>query len=255
MSDFSIGAAAEAAREVARHLGLGEVDSAPWRVSEHVTLRLPSADAVARIKPVAAEAAMRLEIDVVAHLAAKGAPVVPLLSGPHVERGFAMSFWHWVPHRPADPENESHRRIALVTLRQVHEALADYPGAMPSLWDKVEQCRRLLREAPMPGLEDADRRFLLEIAARFAKLDGEAVPLHGDAGFHNLFITGDGGLWTDFEAACRGPLGWDAAALGLGVDPFLSRLRSFCVAVWCWNFGNNPEKREAAEYHLDHLRR
>jgi hypothetical protein len=255
MSDFLISAAVGAAGRMARHLGLGEVEAMPLHVSDHITLHLPAASAVVRIKPAAAEAAMRRELDVAAYLAAKGAPVVLPLSGPHVEQGFVMSFWRWVPHQAADPDNGLHRRSAIEALHRVHAAFADYSGELPSLQNKVDECRALLRDALMPALSDADRHFLLKVADRFQDVGTEAVPLHGDAGFHNFFVTGNGGLWSDFAAACRGPRGWDGIALEIDDDPDLTALRSFCVSVWCWNLANDPGKREAAAHHTGALRR
>ncbi|HMA49732.1 MAG TPA: aminoglycoside phosphotransferase family protein, partial [Magnetospirillaceae bacterium] len=251
MSDFSMLRALEASQRVAQRLGFGEVEPLPLRISDHVSLYLPAVPAVARVKPAAAEAAMRRELDVVSHLASKGAPVVPPLSGAHVEQGCVLSFWQWVPHRSADPGKEDHRQLAVAALRQVHGALSDYSGWLPTLEDKVEDCCALLRTASLPGLSEQDRHYLLEIAEELRGWKQEEVPLHGDAGFHNLFITGEGALWTDFAAACRGPRGWDLSSLGMGDDPVLSALRSFCVSVWCWNLAEDPGKREAANLHLN----
>jgi hypothetical protein len=49
----------------------------------------------------------------------------------------------------------------------------------------------------------------------------------------------------DFESVCSGPVEWDLSALpGVGAGVFsvdadllalLRRLRSLCVAVWCWS--------------------
>jgi streptomycin 6-kinase len=255
MSDFSIAESIEAAGRVADRLGLGAIDPVPLHISDHVTLRLMSTPAVARIKPALAAATMRRELAVVAYLTEKGAPVVPALSGAHVEQGSVLSFWQWVPHQPADPESENHRRLAAESLHHVHHAFADYPGNLPSLEDKAEGCRALLREAPLPALGDADRRFLLKTAELLRSPMQEAVPIHGDAGLHNLFITESGALWSDFAAACRGPRGWDYAALGGNNVPLLSDLRSFCVSVWCWSQAEHPEKRETADYHLAILKR
>jgi hypothetical protein len=177
---------------------------------------------------------------------------VPPLTGPYVEQAFVMSFWRWVPHRLADPDHADHRRLAVEALRHVHHASSGYPLPLPSLEEKVEACRALLRSAPLPTLSNADRLFLLEVGEEFrGQTEGECR-LHGDAGFHNLFITSTGALWNDFTSACRGPRGWDEAALG--IDHSLSRLRSFCVSVWCWNLADDPAKRAAADYHLNLLK-
>jgi hypothetical protein len=46
---------------------------------------------------------------------------------------------------------------------------------------------------------------------------------------------------------CRAALNRDALVV-------LGYLRSLCVSVWCWDLADIPEKREAAEYHLNYLR-
>ena len=100
-----------------------------------------------------------------------------------------------------------------------------------------------------------DRRFLLAVHEELREIAAEPAPIHDDAGLHNLMLTAAGPLWTDFSAACLGPKAWDCAALGYQDDPQMAVARSFCVSVWCWAKADLPGKREAAEYHLDLLRR
>jgi hypothetical protein len=70
----------------------------------------------------------------------------------------------------------------------------------------------------------------------------------------------------DFESACAGPLEWDLSALSeaaadcFAADPellaLLRRLRSICVATWCWALrGRSEEVDRAARLHLERLRR
>ena len=80
------------------------------------------------------------------------------------------------------------------------------------------------------------------------------VPIHGDAGLHNVFITPDGAVIADLEDACIGPREWD---LGWVRDPYLTPfepvdrralsvlrdLRSLCVSIWCWEKSEVPEKQ------------
>lgn len=257
MSDLS---EVESARRVARRLGLGEVEPRLLSLSEHVTLHLAPAPVVARVKKgLGAEAAMRLELDVMRHLAQRGAPVVPPLAeaGPHVEGDCVLTLWPLLALEPADGDSERHQILAAESLRRVHGAFADYPGDLPAFERKIESCYLLLLTEP-PALAVEDCLFLLsihdELAAALRDPALERVPIHGDAGFHNLFLTQDGPLWSDFEAACRGPKAWDFAALGYEDDPLMTMARSFCVAVWCWAQAELPGKREAAEYHLAVLR-
>lgn len=248
MSDFS---PVEVARIAAGRIGLGPVEPKLLAVSEHVVLHLAPAPVVARMRPAKGEVAMRCELDVVRYLAERGAPVLTPLPGDLVvEQGMIMSFWPLVSYWEAEES------VALDSLRQVHSAFADYPGRLPDFADKVASCHALLLSV-LPALSDADCRFLLAVHDEIAPaLNGlERVPLHGDAGLHNLMMTGDGPLWTDFEAACRGPRDWDFASLGQEETPLMAAARSFCVSVWCWARPDLPGKREAAEYHLEQLRR
>jgi Ser/Thr protein kinase RdoA (MazF antagonist) len=260
MSDFFPVKAVRAARRIAEDLGLGAVEPRILSVSEHVSLHLSPAPVVARVKRGAdSAAAMRRELAAVRHLKEGGAPVLAPLAeaGPHGDGDCALTLWPFVPHRPADGETPHHQRLAAESLRQVHRAFAGYAGELPDFGGKIEGCRALLLAAP-PALAEQDRRFLLavhdEIAAALRDPALERVPIHGDAGFHNLFLTDGGPLWTDFESACLGPREWDFAALGHDGDPPMSAARSFCVSVWCWDKADLPGKREAAEYHLDSLR-
>jgi Ser/Thr protein kinase RdoA (MazF antagonist) len=263
MSDFISRDAVKATKRMAERLGLGAVEPQLVAISEHVVLHLSPAPVVARVRRAGSgEAAMRRELDVIRHLSARGAPVLaPLASadaGPHAEDGFIMTLWPFVPHKPADGENERHQVMAADALRLVHRAFIDYPGDLPTFEEKIESCHALLRSAA-PALSAEDRRYLLdihdEIVAGLRDSSLERVPIHGDAGFHNLFLTGTGPLWTDFEAACVGPASWDFAALGYEDEPLMMAARSFCVSVWCWAQIDLPGKREAAEYHLDLLKK
>lgn len=121
----------------------------------------------------------------------------------------------------------------------------------------------------MPALNDADRKFLLitydQIVRTMDSLPIELIPLHGDAGLHNVLMTADGARYTDFEATCLGPREWDVGSLpeaGLArFEPIhrgrlsaLSDLRSLCVSVWCFAKYDMPDKREAADYQLGYLK-
>ena len=52
--------------------------------------------------------------------------------------------------------------LAASALRQVHQALADFPGELPPFRHKIANCRALLEDrSALPALPDADRAFLL----------------------------------------------------------------------------------------------
>jgi len=258
MSDFPVATAIEAARRVALRVGLGKVVPRLLSVSEHAILRLSPAPIVARVRRGAgAEEAMGRELAVVRHLAEREAPVLqPLLgldAGPFTEAGLAMTFWNFVPHVPADGENQQHRMLAERALDIVHEAFADYPDWLPAFEEKIAFSRALLEVAP-PALKPEDRHFLLAVHDEIKVSSEERVPIHGDAGIHNILMTAKGPLWIDFEAACRGPKAWDYVALGAEDVPMISIIRSFCVSAWCWTQADLPGRREAAEHHLKVLK-
>ncbi len=191
-------------------------------------------------------------------------------AGPHFQGKFGLTLWQFVEHAPVDQENPAHVALAAAALRHVHHALADYPGALPSFRTKVEKCRTLLEDrSALPALADADRRFLLmaydRILPAMDALPLELIPIHGDAGPHNVLITADGARYTDFEDACLGPREWDVGWLPdvdlVAFEPIdrrrlsvLSDLRSLCVSVWCFAQYDKSDKREAADYHLGYLK-
>ena len=258
MSDFPLATAIEAARRVAARVGLGKVEPRVLSVSEHAILRLSPTPVVARVGTGAsAEEAMGRELAVVRHLAERDAPVLqPLLgleAGPYAEAGLVMTFWSYVPHVPADGENPQHRKLAAKSLDLVHRAFADYPDWLPAFEEKIAFARALLEVAP-PSLSAGDRHFLLAVHDEIKVSSGERVPIHGDAGMHNILMTAKGPLWIDFESACRGPKAWDYAALGDEAEPMIAIIRSFCVSAWCWTQAELPGKREAAEHHLGVLK-
>jgi hypothetical protein len=232
---------------------------------------------VARMLPgVEDEITERLsrELAVAYHLFNRQAPIVsPSLrfpAGPHFHDGFGLTFWQYVEHIPADADDAAHMASAADALRHIHDALADYPRELPLLADKTDKCRALLeQDGALPALASADRGFLLttyqRIVASIDKLSTEYVPIHGDAGPHNVFITPAGARYSDFEDASLGPREWDVGWLTENhlktFEPVnrdllrvMSDLRSLCVSVWCFAKSDMPDKLEAAEYHLGYLK-
>jgi Phosphotransferase enzyme family len=269
--------AVEAATSLVRNLGIGRVDPTILHQSQHISIRLFPLDIVARVvcsDQVETIGRMNLELAVVQHLVKRSAPVVAptseLPAGPYFHEGFAVTLWQFVDHVAADGDSAEHAARAAAALRRVHEGLGDFRDELPSFRMKIEQCRNLLENDPaLPALGLSDRKFLLMSYDRIrGLLDGlsiSLVPIHGDAHFGNVFITTNGARWNDFEDVCMGPREWDIGWLpDRDLDWFepvnrdllsvLHYLRSWCVAVWCWDKYDLPEKREAAEYHLWYLR-
>jgi Phosphotransferase enzyme family len=201
--------AVEAAVAVAAAHGLRSEDPIVLRDAWHVLVHLRPLPLVARVssgRPYPegpSEDDVIRELAVASHAARAGAPVVPpsdlLDPGPHRHGGHVVAFWQYVrPRREVEPV------AAGQGLRAIHEALADYEGALPSLHtdDLIAIVDRLE--------PSADVEFLRELGTR--RPAGPAQAIHGDAHLANFL---PGPLWHDFETACRGPREFDLAALTL----------------------------------------
>jgi len=137
-----------------------------------------------------------------------GAPVVRPWdpSGPFIIRGRVVSLWtRAVTTPPADPSQAGR------ALRRCHQALRTFSGPLPSVVGLIEEARRIAAGAE---LDESDRNTLHRAFAYADEvLNGHGLPeqaLHGDAGMGNVLT---GGIWHDWEDACRGPLVWDLASL------------------------------------------
>jgi hypothetical protein len=215
------------------------------------------------------------EVVVARLLAEAGAPVVrPTISlppGPHYMDGVELTFWDFCSH---DPDAEISASEAGRSLRVVHDSLNDMRTkllALPVFTLQIDEAAGLLRiPENVPLLPEADRLFLCRLHEA-VRGDIETVslnyqPLHGECHLGQAISTPSGVRWLDFEAACLGPKEWDLAALDEeGVSAYgtadqsllaLSRTaRLFCIVTWCWTQPDRaPEVREAAEYHLAHLK-
>ncbi|MGH3608442.1 MAG: phosphotransferase, partial [Pseudonocardiaceae bacterium] len=238
-------------------------------------IRLAPAGIVAKVGtshfPDARLESLDREVAVAAHLAERGAPVVPptrvVPPGPHLWRKLKLTLWEYV--EPLAGATPSAAALA-AAIKRVHEALTDFEGVLPDFTRELDDASRLLQPDRSPALAPADRRFLLElvndIAAALPTLKGDWRPLHGSPHDANWHPSADGPLLLDFETACCGPLEWDLAALpddALTRFPAadrelivtMRRMRSVCVAAKCWVAPERaPELREAGYVHLKLLR-
>ena len=188
----------------------------------NVLVRLAPASVVARVatttalvrKPI--ECWMRTDVELAGYLAGEGFPVVrpsgELAPGPHMQDGFAVTFWEWVDH--------DRNYVPTVSevggrLHELHAVLRRYKGDLRRLSPFVE-IPEWLDEVERWGTVDPYdvamlRRGYEQVVRRIEQLRLPEQPLHGDAHKKNLLKTSRGLLWTDFEDACRGPLEWDLA--------------------------------------------
>jgi hypothetical protein len=205
--------AVAAAVAVGRAQGLEVEDPVVLRDAWHVLVHLRPAPVVARVssaipfpqgpKP---DDVVR-ELSVAGHAARAGAPVIPPADetdpGPHHEGGHIVTFWRYIEARgEVDP------RTAGRGLREIHDALLDYQGALdpPGHPDDVEAMLSAVDHS-------SDVDLLRELVTRRPAVGGQA--LHGDAHLWNCLPSATGPLWHDFETACRGPREYDLAALVL----------------------------------------
>jgi len=254
--------ALNAAVAVAEAHGLRVSDPVILRDGLNVLVHLRPAPVVARVAGSIAAvrpgtAWQERELAITAHLARAGAPVVApsdeLPPGPHEHDGRVLSFFEHVPEtgEPADPV------AAGEALRDCHEALRSFDGALPVLGWVTEAEALLARLAVEEALDPERAHDLLEqfveLHATLGTLRAPVQPLHGDAHLNNVLNSPRGPLWNDWEDTCIGPTGWDAACLrltrdggeraeaalaasGIRIDPgeldLWVQARSLQVAVW-----------------------
>jgi Ser/Thr protein kinase RdoA (MazF antagonist) len=127
-----------------------------------------------------------------------------------------MTFWEFVEHDASHPRPRAHELGG--SLRELHAALADFPGELGPLSDMRDWLDRLVAELhPSPRLTALDRDLLRshlqELTPTVFESSLPAQAIHGDASISNLLRTHNGLLWNDLEDACVGPVHWDVAGL------------------------------------------
>lgn len=224
-ADLRTRAVAAATRVAERH-GVRVTEPAVLAERYAVRVHLRPAPLVARISTFTAllrhpiDAWLARELDVTTFLHGRGAPVVPpsdlLPAGPHLDDGFAISFWSYVA--PVSDETPAPEVLGRM-LAELHGELRSYPGALPILAPPLNDIPRgLARLERMPTVIPAgDVSLLRRVAERLLPAMGDAAafmqPLHGDAHAHNVIPSVRGLLWNDFEDVCQGPIAWDLSTL------------------------------------------
>jgi Ser/Thr protein kinase RdoA (MazF antagonist) len=157
------------------------------------------------------------EVAVAGYVADRGGPVVPPSRaadpGPHVQDGFAISLWEFVPaslRRPSPVELGA-------ALASLHLAAADCPADLGDLTPARDQISdgldALERESALAPAEADALRARQELLLGRLGDTGPAIVLHGDAHGGNLIATAGGWRWIDLEECCRGPAEWDLATM------------------------------------------
>jgi hypothetical protein len=200
----------------ARALGLPADDPEVIAEGYSVRVRLRPAPVVTRVVTVGRALRphplpwLEREVLVAQFLAASGVPIVAPWEdpGPHIAEGLEVCLWHWTEH---DSREVSAAGFGAM-LGPLHDALARYPGDLPTLIGPLTDISPALAISSDPTLHRA--------AAELVPLTRSwpARPLHGDAHTGNVLMTPDGPLWTDFEDVCVGPVEWDMASMTITDD-------------------------------------
>ena len=219
-------AALAAAQAVARAHGVACDEAVPIAAGSNVLVHLKPAPVVARMMTGTAvlhddtEHWLAREVAVGVFLAERTdlavAPSDILPPGPHEQDGLWMTMWKFVPHDAQAPPPQP-RELGR-SLRELHAALADFPGDLAPLSEVRDWLERLLAELrPSPSLtrQDIDwLRFKLDaLTPAVFESPLPAQALHGDASISNLLRTESGLVWNDLEDVCAGPVAWDIAGL------------------------------------------
>jgi hypothetical protein len=216
------GPAVRAAVTVAAAHGVSCAEPVVVRNGSNILVHLAPSPVVARVASLTARvrpevtATLAKDLAVAGYLANRGAPVVApsteLPVGPHQYDGHSLTFWTYVEH---ERDHVCQPAELGPLLADLHAELRDFPGELPAVPPlDVPEILAFLDGEPL--LSDDDRAALVQDSALLTDtLTGmtPAVPLHGDAHPGNLMYTRHGPVWTDFEDAWRGPVGWDLACL------------------------------------------
>jgi hypothetical protein len=242
-----IARALAAARAVARANSVVCDDAIVVSAGSNVLVHLKPAPVIARVMTGTAglhadvERWLAREVAVGAFLGERGLAVPPsdvLAPGPHQHDGLWMTFWQFVEHDASRPLPSAHELGG--SLRELHAALADFPGELGQLSQVCDWLDRLVAELrPSPGLSPQDRGLLrshlqeLKPSVFESRLRAQAI--HGDASIGNLLRTGNGLIWNDLEDVCVGPVHWDVA--GLIVEARAYGGSDAFVADFLWAYG------------------
>jgi Ser/Thr protein kinase RdoA (MazF antagonist) len=184
--------------------------------SNRLTLRLLPCDVLARVAPVAHQAA-QFEIELAGRLAESESPVAAL--EPRVEPrayerdGFLVTLWTY--YETATPRAVSPADYA-DALGRLHAGMRPLDVPAPHFTDRVGQAQKLVASRDhTPALADADRELLGDTLRRLRRMIGERGGaeqlLHGEPHPGNVLTTKDGLLFVDLETCCRGPVEFDLA--------------------------------------------
>jgi aminoglycoside phosphotransferase (APT) family kinase protein len=263
--------AVAAANSTASALGLTVDDAIVLNNSNRLAVRLVPCDVVARVAPLAHQAA-RLELELAQRLAETESPVAPL--EPRVEPRvyerdrFVVTLWTY--YEPASPREISPDDYANA-LERLHAGMRELDITTPHFTDRIAEAQRLVESRDdTPALSDPDRELLsstLRNRRRAIVERGSAEQLlHGEPHPGNVLSTKIGPLFIDLETCCRGPVEFDLAHVPEEVSEHYpdvdQKLLGECrilvlamVAAWRWDPGDQlPNGKRAARELVSALR-
>jgi Ser/Thr protein kinase RdoA (MazF antagonist) len=262
--------AVAAAMSIATSLDLTVDDAVVLHDSNKLTLRLRPCDVLARVAPVAQQAA-RFEIELAQRLTDAGCPVA--VPEPRVEprvyerAGFVVTLWTY--YEPVTSHVLTPAGYA-AALERLHAGMRTVEVSAPHFTDRVEQAQLLVADRDRtPALADADRGLLrgtLRSLRRTIGGRGAEQLLHGEPHPGNVLITRTGPRFIDLETCCRGPVEFDLAhapdQVGdhyQGVDRQLLRecriLVLAMITTWRWDRDDQlPNGRQRAVEWLGRMR-
>ena len=208
--------AVAAAMSTASALDLTVDDAIVLHDSNRLALRLLPCDVLARVAPVAHQAA-QFEVDLAQRLSETESPVAAL--EPRVEPrvyehdGFVVTLWTY--YEPLSPPEVSPADYANA-LERLHAGMRKLDVTTPHFTDRVAEAQQLVASRDLtPALADADRELLSHTlrSLRRASSDRGAAEqlLHGEPHPGNVLRTKNGPLFIDLETCCRGPVEFDLA--------------------------------------------
>jgi hypothetical protein len=271
MQTSAVPRAVAAATSIASTLDLIVDDAIVLHDSNRLALRLLPCDVLARVAPVAHQAA-QLEVDIALRLSGTESPVAAL--EPRVEPrvyerdGFVTTLWTY--YEPVSPREVPPAEYANA-LERLHAGMRKLEVATPHFTDRVAEAQQLVASRDLtPALADADRELLSHSLRRFGRASSDRGAqerlLHGEPHPNNVLRTEDGPLFIDLETCCRGPVEFDLAHVPHEVSErypdvdraLLDECRGLVVAMvaaWRWDRDDRfPDGQRAARALLDALR-
>ena len=211
--------------EAARRAGLDGAGAEVLRTRASIHVKLPQADAVARVEgPGGHDLALR-QVVVARALAARDAPVARLIRPeiqPLLVGNGAVTLWRRL-RSMATPAPKAVGKA----VRAIHESTAEsLPITVPTI-DPFGQVRACLDSpSPLSGSPEVVelRRRADELASRWREETKDdplgKVVVHGDPHVDNAIVSERGLVLLDLEDAGVGPASWDFAPLAVGVERY-----------------------------------